>query len=69
MDSAIRQPWKVISIRDVIFNEETFFDKKYLSPNKELIAHMEEFVARVSLGPSLGRGRRNPILGANLGRF
>ena len=30
----------------------TFFDKKDLSSNKELIAHMDELVARVSLEPS-----------------
>jgi hypothetical protein len=43
---------KVISTRDVIFDEETSFDKKDLSSNKELIAHMDELVARVSLEPS-----------------
>ena len=42
---------KVISTRDVIFDEETFFDKKDLSSNKELITHMDELVARVSLEP------------------
>jgi len=43
---------KVISIRDVIFDEDTFFDKKDLSSDKELIAQMDELVARVSLEPS-----------------
>jgi len=43
---------KVISTRDVIFDEETFCGKKDLSSNKELIAHMDELVARVSLEPS-----------------
>jgi hypothetical protein len=34
------------------FDEETFCGKKDLSSNKELIAHMDELVARVSLEPS-----------------
>jgi hypothetical protein len=42
----------IISIRDVIFDEETFCGKKDLSSNKELLAHMDELVARVSLEPS-----------------
>jgi hypothetical protein len=40
---------KVISTRDVISDEETFCGKKDLSSNKELIAHMDELLARVSL--------------------
>jgi transposase InsO family protein len=43
---------KVISTRDVIFDEETFFEKKDLPSDKELIAHMDELVARVSLEPT-----------------
>jgi Reverse transcriptase (RNA-dependent DNA polymerase)/GAG-pre-integrase domain len=42
---------KVISTRDVIFDEETFFDKKDLSSDKELIDRVDELVARVSLEP------------------
>ena len=41
---------EVISTRDVIFDKETF-DKKDLSTDKELIAHMDELLARVSLEP------------------
>jgi hypothetical protein len=43
---------KVISTRDVIFDEETFFEKKDLPSDRELIAHMDELVARVSLEPT-----------------
>jgi hypothetical protein len=46
VESAPRR--EVISTRDVIFDKETF-DKKDLSSNKELITHMDELVARVSL--------------------
>jgi inorganic triphosphatase YgiF len=40
---------KVISTRDVIFDEETVFDGKKSHPNNQLIAHMDELVARISL--------------------
>lgn len=43
---------EVISTRDVIFDKENFFDKKNLSTDKELLAHMDELLARVSLEPS-----------------
>jgi Reverse transcriptase (RNA-dependent DNA polymerase) len=43
---------KVISTRDVLFDEETFFDGAKTNPTKELIAHLDELVARVSLEPS-----------------
>lgn len=40
---------KVISTRDVIFDEKTFFEKKDLPSDKELIDHTHELMARVSL--------------------
>jgi hypothetical protein len=36
----------------VLFDEETFFDGKKITPDRELIAHMDELVERVSLDPS-----------------
>ena len=47
----IPQQGEVISTRDVIFNKETF-DKKALSTDEELITHMDELLARLSLYPS-----------------
>lgn len=40
---------KVISTRDVIFDEKTFFEKKDLPSDKELIDHTHELVARVNI--------------------
>jgi hypothetical protein len=51
----IPQQGKVISTRDVIFDEETFFEKKDLSSDKNFIAHIDELVARVSLEPPQAR--------------
>jgi hypothetical protein len=47
---------KVISTRDVIFDEEPFFEKKDLPSDKELIAFMDKLVARVSLKPAAYSG-------------
>ena len=43
---------KVISTRDVIFDEGTVFDGKKTHPSEQLIAQMDELVARVSLDAS-----------------
>jgi transposase InsO family protein len=43
---------KVISTRDVLFDEDTFFDGTKIQPEKELIANLDQLVARVSLEPS-----------------
>ena len=40
---------KVISTRDVIFDESTVFDGKKTHPSEQLIAQMDELVVRVSL--------------------
>jgi hypothetical protein len=39
-----------MSTRDVIFDEETFFEKKDLSSDKELIVHMDQSKSRAFSG-------------------
>jgi hypothetical protein len=66
---------EVISTRDVIFDKENFFDKKDLSTDKELLAHMDELLARVSLEPSQAKNEEvleededlNPLPGSEPG--
>jgi hypothetical protein len=42
---------KVISTRDVIFDERTFFNGKKTQPSNQLITHMDDLVARIKLDP------------------
>jgi transposase InsO family protein len=46
---------KVISTRDVLFDEETFFDGKRAHLSNELIAHKDDLVERISLDRNLAK--------------
>jgi transposase InsO family protein len=49
---------KVISTRDVLFDEDRFFEGKGVAPERELIAEMDELVVKVSLDSSLAENEK-----------
>src|ERR1700722_17505141 len=49
---------KVISTRDVLFDEDTFFDGRKTHLNEDRIAQMDELVEKISLDPTQAKNEK-----------